>query len=67
MKGACPIPAKKPEGVSREQLVEFLKANLRLESTTKSEYTGGMDGPLYVERHSVQLVLEGEVISEVSL
>lgn len=67
MKGAAPVPSKKLEGIGREQLVEFLKANMRLESTTTSEYTGGMDGPLYVDRHSIQLVLDDEVISEVSL
>jgi len=53
--------------MSKEELIAFLRENLRLDVNTTSEYTGGMDGPLYVNRHFVQLVLDGEVISEVSL
>jgi len=52
----------------REALIEFLRENLRIEVQTTSEYTGGMgDGPLYSDCHTVQLLLDGEVISEASL
>lgn len=51
-----------------EQIAEYLRENLRLEVETTSEYNGGMnDGPMYTQRHTVQLILEGEVISEASL
>lgn len=52
-----------------EFVAEYLRENLRLDVETTSEYTGGMDGSgsLYTQRHTVQLVLAGEVISEVAL
>lgn len=47
---------------------EYLKANLRLNVKTDSVYNGGMDGgQMYNNYHTVQLVLDGEVISEVTL
>jgi hypothetical protein len=46
---------------------QYIKDNLRLDVQTESVYTGGMDGPLYVDRHCVQLILDDEVISEVGL
>ena len=47
---------------------EYIKANLRLGVKTDSVYNGGMDGgPMYNNYHTVQLVLDGEVISEVTL
>lgn len=50
----------------KEQLFEYLRDNLRLNLKTSSEYTGGMDnsGQLYRDSHTIQLVLEGVVISE---
>lgn len=49
-------------------IIELLKTRLSLKVKTKSNYTGGMnDGPLYTDSHTVQLCLDGEVISEVSL
>mgnify|MGYP000928693299 FL=1 len=53
--------------IDPEELKRYLTDNLRLETQSHQAYTGGMDGPLYVTRHSVQLILEGDVISEVSL
>lgn len=51
-----------------EMFQQYLKKNLRLEVKTQSNYTGGMnEGPLYVDSHTVQLVLEDEIISEVNL
>ncbi len=52
--------------MEREQLIEFLRENLRIEVTTISEYTGGLDGSgsLYAPVTTVRLMLEGEVISE---
>jgi len=47
---------------------EFLKTHLSLEVKTESNYNGGMnDGPMYTDSHTVLLLLDGEVISEVSL
>lgn len=49
-----------------QELFEYLKQNLRLNLKSTSEYTGGLDGSgcLYKDYHTIQLVLEGEVISE---
>lgn len=52
----------------REQIIELLKEELTLDVETTSEYTGGMDGQdLYEDRHTLQLKLGDDVISEVSL
>lgn len=46
----------------------YIRDNLRIKVTTTSEYTGGMDGgSLYSDRHTVQLLLDGDIISEASL
>lgn len=55
--------------MSEEQEAElfiYLRDNLKLNLKTTSEYTGGMDGSgqMYKDCHTIQLVLEGEVISE---
>ena len=52
--------------MDKDELIEYLKYNLRINLQTTSEYTGGMDGSgqLYKDSHTIQLVLEGEVISE---
>jgi hypothetical protein len=52
-----------------EQMIAYLKENLRLNIRTSSEYTGGMcdSGNLYEDVHTVQLILDGEIISEVTL
>lgn len=52
-----------------ELLAEYIEKNLSLAVETSSEYTGDMDGggSLYRDRHTVQLVLNGAVISSVSL
>jgi len=46
---------------------QYIKDNLRLEVRTDSIYNGGSDGPMYTDCHSIQLILDNEVISEVSL
>jgi hypothetical protein len=47
---------------------EYIKDNLRLDIRTDSIYNGGMDGgSCYTEHHTIQLILDGEIISEVSL
>ena len=51
----------------REMVQQYIKDNLRLDVRTDSIYNGGMDGPLYKDCHSIQLILDDEVISEVSL
>lgn len=51
-----------------EELKAFLRGHLRIEVKTTSEYMGSMqDGPLYKDFHTLQLMLDDEVISEVSL
>lgn len=43
----------------------YIKENLRVNVKTSSEYTGGMDGgSLYSDSHTIQIMLEDEVISE---
>jgi hypothetical protein len=53
----------------REQILEMIAENLTINVKTTSEYTGGIDGSgmLYRDSHTLQLLLEGEVISEVYL
>lgn len=48
------------------ELKQFLRENLSINVETTSEYTGGMDGSgqLYKDYHTIQLILDGEVISE---
>lgn len=48
-------------------MFEYIKNNLRLDLTTDIEYQGGMngDGNMYKESHTVELILDGEVISSV--
>ncbi len=46
---------------------QYIKDNLRLEVRTDSIYNGGSDGTMYTDCHSIQLILDGEIISEVSL
>ena len=49
------------------QARQYIKDNLRLEVRTDSIYNGGSDGHMYTDCHSIQLILDGEIISEVSL
>lgn len=50
------------------ELKEYLLKNLRLEVKTTSEYVGDMtDGPLYKDCHTLRLLIDGEVIDEISL
>ena len=53
----------------REAILQLLAETLTIEVSTKSEYTGGMDGSgyLYKDSHTLKVLLEGEVISEVYL
>lgn len=52
----------------RQQIIELLKGSMTLEVDTSSEYTGGMDGQdLYEDRHTLKLMIDGELIAEASL
>lgn len=54
--------------MDKDELIEFLRQNLRLDVETSSEYCGGMDGGrAYRDHTTLRLVLDGEVISETSL
>lgn len=55
--------------MDRDDLIAFLKESLRIEVETTSEYTGDMDGSgrLYSDSHTINLVLDGDVISSISL
>ena len=53
--------------MTRDELMEILRESLVLDVKTDSVYTGGMDSPLYRESKTVALILDGEVISEVSI
>ena len=50
----------------KQDMFEYLKQNLRLNLKSTSEYTGDLDGSgyLYKDCHTIQLILEDEVISE---
>jgi hypothetical protein len=52
----------------QEMVRQYIKVNLRLGARTDSIYNGGIgNGPVYNDCHSIQLILDGEVIDEVSL
>lgn len=55
--------------MDRDELVAFLRANLTLGVKTTSDYVGDMHGgdSLYQDHHTLTLILDGEIISEVSL
>lgn len=55
--------------MTKEELIEFIKENLELKSSTSYEYTGVMDGSgnLYKDVHTVELMFCGESISEIRL
>lgn len=51
-----------------QMVLEYLAKNLRIEVKTTNEYMGSMtDGPLYKDFHTLQLLLDGDVISEIPL
>jgi hypothetical protein len=51
--------------MSKEEIIQMLKENLRIEVETTSEYNGGMgnDGSMYSDSKTIKLVLFDEVIS----
>lgn len=50
------------------ELLELLRTRLSLDVITTSNYTGGMDsGPMYTDCHTLRLMLDDEVINEVSI
>lgn len=55
--------------MSEEEILHILQTRLTLRSTGGSEYTGGMDGSgkLYRDTVCIQLCLDDEVISEISI
>ena len=55
--------------MTKEELIEFIKENLELKSSTSYEYTGEMDGSgnLYKDVHTVDLIFCGETISSIDL
>lgn len=53
-----------------EQIEQYIKNNLRINIVTKSVYNGGFDtnyGSMYIDHHIIQLVINDEVISSVSM
>lgn len=62
--------SRKPEAgqINRDELLAVLRESLSLDVKTDSSYTGGMDGgSLYRDVHTLQLLFDGEVISEVTI
>ena len=54
--------------MTTDELKEYLRDNLRIEVKTTSEYTGHMDsGEMYRDRRTIELTLDGEIISEITL
>lgn len=52
--------------MTQEQLIEFLKENLRLDVETKSVYMGSCGDQMYQGVTTIKLILCDEVISKVS-
>lgn len=51
--------------MNEEELLEIMRTRLRIKAETSSAYTGGLDGgPAYRDCCTIQLLLDGEVISE---
>ena len=49
-------------------IIQMLKTRFELNVNSTSEYNGGMNGgSMYTDCKTIQLLLDGEVISEVSL
>lgn len=54
--------------MNKEELVKYLKTNLSLRIVTSDEYNGGMIGSsMYTPTSYIQLILDEEVISSISL
>jgi len=55
--------------VDMQMVMDHLRENLRIEVQTESNYTGGMDGSgsLYSDSHTINLMLDGEVISSINI
>jgi len=55
--------------VDREEVLELIRSELSIEVKSREVYTGGINGKegLYSTFHTVQLILEGVVISECDL
>lgn len=53
--------------MTREEVLAMLRKELEMEIETTSDYTGSTDGALYKDRHTLRLLLNGDVISEVYL
>jgi len=51
--------------MSEEEIIEIIRTRLSIRVKTSESYNGGMDGgSMYDKVSSVQLLLDGEVISE---
>lgn len=52
-----------------EMVRDYLAKNLRIELQRTSNYTGGLDGSgqLYRDSHTIELTLDGQVISYIDL
>lgn len=57
---------EKQQIVGLNDVRNFIMKNLELKVVTTSNYTGGMgtSGDMYEKSHTIQLLFEGEVISE---
>jgi len=62
-------PKKALTGGLREAILQLIAETLTIDVVTRSEYIGDMDGSgsLYKDSHTLRVLLEGEVISEVYL
>lgn len=53
--------------MSEEEVLYLIQHRLSIEVQTESVYTSSTEGYLYEDQHTVQLILDGNVISECSL
>ena len=55
--------------MTKQELIDFLKQELRIDVKTNSQYIGDMHGgeSLYQDSHEISLILDDEVISSISI
>lgn len=57
----------KEDSMSRQEMLQLLRESLSVNVDTTNQYVGGEGDSMYEDRHTIQILLDGEVISECSL
>jgi len=55
--------------MEREDVIQLIKENLTLDVNSTSEYVGDMGegGNMYEERHTIEILFDGQVISSIDI